>query len=325
MIIVKTPLRISLGGGGTDLPSYYSKHGSMFLSAGINKYIYTTFHKSEFNPNIRLRYSQMEEVKNVNDIRHEIFRETLKFHNITNSVEITSHAEIPSGTGLGSSGTFGVGLSHALWTFKEVEPTEKDLAEEATKIQIDILKLPVGKQDQYASAFGGLLCYNIDKDGEVKTSSLSIDYQLLREKLVLFFTGYSRDSNQILEIQKVKTDINDLAMTQNLYRIQKLGYESKIALENNDFDKFGELMNEHWMFKKQRAIEMSNPLIDNYYDRALKNGAIGGKLIGAGGGGFLMFITNDREKLVKTLKLKELEFDWDFLGSTVIYNDKNIS
>ena len=301
MIIVRTPLRISIAGGGTDLPAWYSKHGSMFISAAINKYIYITYHCSKFDSRIRLRYSKMEEVDTVDEIQHDIIKETLRLCHVKDSVELTSHAEIPSGTGLGSSGSFGVGIFHAI--SKKNDPSL--LALRATDIQMDTLGHPIGVQDQYVAAYGGVNRYDVTSAGEVAVQPIEPP-----QGLQLFFTGLKRDANEVLR-----------ASTQDgLEQIQELAWDTKVALENKDYRRYGEIMNEHWNHKKKRG-GMTNPQIDEWYDLALKNGAVGGKIVGAGGGGFLLFYTEDKERLVKAMPLQHLPFKFDYEGSKVLLND----
>lgn len=297
MIIVRTPLRLSIVGGGTDLPSWYKEHGSLFVSATISKYIYTTVHRSEFNKNIRVRYSKMEEVENVNDIQNEIVRETLKYCGIDDSIEITSHAEVPSGTGLGSSGAFGVSLVHAL----KPEFNSIDLSIVATDIQMNILKYPIGIQDQVATAFGGLNVFKLGKYGETRVEPI-ID--TISDNLCLFYTGIKRDTNEVLKASSDK----------GLDKIQELAFEFLRGAS------YGEILKEHWEFKKQRG-GMTNPQIDEWYTLALKNGMIGGKIVGAGGGGFLLAYTEDREKLIKAMPLQHVDFKFEYEGSKIILND----
>lgn len=300
MKIVRTPLRLSIVGGGTDLPSWYQEHGSTFVSATINKYIYTTLHRSEFNKNIRLRYSKMEEVSNVDDIQNEIMRETLRYAGITDSVEITSHAEIPSGTGLGSSGAFGVSLLHALFP----NSSQGYLAAKSSLIQIINLKYPIGFQDQFATAYGGLREYRILKsNGDIENEELKDKYGL-QDKLCLFYTGIKRDTNEVL-----KTSSNE-----GLDKIQELAFDFLNGAN------YGEILKEHWEFKKKRG-GMTNPQIDEWYTLALKNGMIGGKIVGAGGGGFLLAYTDDKEKLIKAMPLQHVDFKFEYEGSKVILND----
>ncbi len=314
MVIVRTPLRLPICGGGTDLPSFYENFGSVFVSAAINRYIYITSHRSEFDSRIRCRYSVMEEVDNVEDIKNEILRETLKRHGIGDRIEITSHAEIPSGMGLGSSGSFGVGVCQAI---KE-GGGKKELAEEATDIQLK-LGFPIGKQDQYVAAFGGVNVYTISKKGETEVRDLNTDFNALKQRLVLFCTGIRRDANEVLITQKEKG--NDPSMVVALKETQAIGIEQLDALEDYNFDMYGKLLNAHWEIKQKRSPIMTNKEIDGWYKLGLKNGAIGGKLVGAGGGGFLMFYTSDPEKLIKAMPLKHMDFDWDFQGSKILIND----
>lgn len=299
MIIVRTPLRISIAGGGTDLPSWFNKHGSMFISAAINKYIYITYHRSDFDKRIRLRYSRMEEVDSIDEIQHDIIKETFGAYGIKDSVELTSHAEIPSGTGLGSSGSFGVGILHAIFG-KYADPAQ--LALRATDIQMVNLKHPIGIQDQYVAAYGGVNVYELKQDGSIKVSPIEPP-----QGLELFFTGFKRDANEVLRASS----------QDGLFRIQELAWETKKALEEKDYRKYGEILNEHWQHKKMRG-GMTNPQIDEWYELGLKNGAVGGKLVGAGGGGFLLFYTEDKEKLINALPLQHIPFGYDIEGSKVI-------
>ena len=299
MIITKTPLRLSIAGGGTDLPSWYQKHGSMFISGAIDKYIYITYHRSQFDQRIRLRYSKMEEVDKTEDIKHDIIRETFKQYGVKDHVELTSHAEIPSGTGLGSSGSFGVGILHAIYG-RQADPGQ--LALQSSAIQIDKLGHPIGLQDQYVAAYGGVNMYLIDRIGNVKVTPIDPP-----QGLELFYTGIKRDANEVL-----KASSQD-----GLFRIQELAFETKKALEEKDYRRYGEILNDHWQHKKMRG-GMTNPQIDEWYDLALANGAIGGKLVGAGGGGFLLFYTEERERLIKALPLQHIPFKWEMEGSNVI-------
>src|SRR3990167_7684264 len=285
MIIVRTPLRISIAWGGTDLPVWSREHGSMFISAAINKYIYITLQRSAYNPKINLRYSELEEVDTVDEIKHDIIRETLKYVGEKGPVQITSHADIPSGAGLGSSGAFGVAVLHALKTQIPI-----DLAMQASVIQIDRLGYPIGYQDQLVAAFGGINEYRISGQDECTVFPFKIDYKGFLEKLVLFHTGIKHDANEVLK----KSSIDGLQDVQNL------AWKMKGVLETGDFDAYGEMLDAHWEQKKRRG-GMSHQLIDEWYQLGLKNGALGGKLIGAGGGGFLLFYTNDRDKLIANM------------------------
>ena len=314
MIIVRAPLRITLAGGGTDIKEYYSKYGSLFITATISKYIYITYFNTPFTKKIRMKYAITEEVDSINEIKNEIIRETFRLHEITNNVEVASHADIPSGTGLGSSGTFGVGLLHALYANSHSLVTKQQIAEEATYIQKDIIGFPIGKNDQYSSTFGGTNIYCINKEGDVTVTPLNITE--LKKYLVLFFTGYSRNANKILFVQKDKV--------KELQTMHQLSYAIKNSLEEKNYSEFGKLMNQHWEYKKSIAPEMTNPQIDSWYNKALNYGAIGGKLIGAGGGGFLLFYTHDPDELIKKMTeegLQHLPFQFEPEGSKVLINE----
>jgi D-glycero-alpha-D-manno-heptose-7-phosphate kinase len=312
MIITRSPLRISLGGGGTDLPSYYRQHEGFLIAAAIDKYVYITLHDT-FQKEIIIKYSNTEHVQHPDEIRHPIIREALKLLNIrSENFELASLADIPAGTGLGSSSSFTCALLKALHTYNKSFVKPDDLAEEACHIEIDVLKEPIGKQDQYISAFGGINCFTFCKNDQVKTKELNISKDTLynlEDHLLLFFTGYSRFSSVVLNEQDEKSKKNDL------------GYKSKAALERGELDEFAHLMNLHWEHKKQRSNAMSNDRINTWYDIAMKNGAFGGKLIGAGGGGFLMFYAEDTKKLRKAMAhegLQEVRFRFDFDGSKVV-------
>jgi D-glycero-alpha-D-manno-heptose-7-phosphate kinase len=324
MIIVRSPLRVTLGGGGTDLPSYYEKFGGFLIAAAVDRYVYITIHETFVNYLI-LKYSKMEKVKKVEHIKHPIMREALKMLDIDCAyLEISSMADIPAGTGLGSSGSFTTALLKALHTYKRSLIQPPDLAEQACHIEIDRLGEPIGKQDQYIAAYGGITCLEFDRNGVVKAYPLKIDKEILydlEDNLLLFFTGYSRSASAILEDQHQKSKMNDETMISNLHFIKKLGMQSKKALENGDLVKFGELMNVHWEYKRKRSGQISNPDIDGWYNLAIKNGAVGGKLIGAGGGGFLMFYAKDKVRLrhaMLSAGLEEVRFRFDFEGTRVI-------
>lgn len=324
MLITRSPLRISLGGGGTDLPSYYEEHSGFLVAAAIDKYVYITLHH-RFVPQVLLKYSQLEEVERVEDIRHPLIREALRMvGGDWTGLEVTSMADIPAGTGLGTSGSFTTALLKALYALRKdlVHPSE--LAERACRIEIDILKEPVGKQDQYIAAFGGLTCFRFLPNHQVEAWPLKISPETLYEledHLLLFFTGYTRSAGQILRDQDVKSRQNDREMIANLHFIKQIGRETKEALEAGDLKRFGELMNIHWEHKRQRSSQMSNARINQWYDLAMRHGAIGGKLIGAGGGGFLMFYAPDRARLTRAMHeegLQEVRFRFDFEGTKVV-------
>jgi D-glycero-alpha-D-manno-heptose-7-phosphate kinase len=324
MIITRSPLRISLGGGGTDLPSYYRQHEGFLISAAIDKYVYIIMHDA-FEKKIIIKYSKTEFVHRIEEIQHPIIRESLKLLNITSpNFELASMADIPAGTGLGSSSSFTCALLKALHTYNKTFIKPDDLAEEACHIEIDVLGEPIGKQDQYISAFGGINCFTFCKNNHVKTKELNISKETLynlEDHLLLFFTGFSRSASTVLKEQDEKSKNNDSEMIDNLHFVKELGYKSKLAFESGDLDEFAALMKIHWEHKKQRSRAMSNEKINTWYDIAMKNGALGGKLIGAGGGGFLMFYAEDTKTLRKAMAregLQEVRFRFDFDGSKVV-------
>ena len=324
MIITRSPLRISLGGGGTDLPSYYRSHGGFLIAAAIDRYVYITLHQT-FQPGLILKYSKLEQVSRVEDVQHPIVREALAVAGIEQPfLEITSMADIPAGTGLGSSGSFTTALLKALHAYKKNIVHPQALAEQACQIEIDRLGEPIGKQDQYIAAYGGITCFEFFADDHVEAYPLKITPETLynlEDNLLLFFTGYSRSASSILADQDKKSRQSDREMTENLHFVKDLGYQSKAALERGDLPQFGELMNVHWQHKKRRSGNMSNGEIDRWYQLALQNGAVGGKLIGAGGGGFLMFYAADKTKLRHAMRekgLQEVRFRFDFEGSKVV-------
>ncbi len=325
MIIARSPLRISLGGGGTDLPSYYLEHEGFLIAAAIDKYVYVTINRP-FNEGIYLKYSEIEHVKTVDEVSHNIIREALKFENLnTPQMEISSIADLPSGTGLGSSGSFTTALLKALYAYRHRHINPEELAELACAIEIDRLKEPIGKQDQYIASVGGITCFAFHKDNSVTFAPLKISretFHKLEDNLLLFFTGFSRSASEILKDQHIKSQKNDVDMLNNLHFVKEIGYLSKDALESGNTDKFGELMHQHWEHKKKRSGGMSNQDIDAWYETALKNGAIGGKVVGAGGGGFLMFMAHDAAKLRSAMTkagLQEVRFKFDFEGAKVIH------
>ena len=325
MIIARSPLRISLGGGGTDLPSYYREHEGFLIAAAIDKYVYVTINRP-FNEGIYLKYSEIEHVQTVDKVSHNIIREALKLEHLNSpQIEISSIADLPSGTGLGSSGSFTTALLKALYAYRHRHINPEELAELACSIEIDRLHEPIGKQDQYIASVGGVTCFAFHKDNSVTFAPLKISRETLHaleDKLLLFFTGFSRSASDILKDQHVKSQKNDKDMLNNLHYVKEIGYLSKDALESGYTEKFGELMHQHWEHKKKRSGGMSNQNIDAWYETALKNGAIGGKVVGAGGGGFLMFMAHDVAKLrnaMTTLGLQEVRFRFDFEGSKVIH------
>jgi D-glycero-alpha-D-manno-heptose-7-phosphate kinase len=324
MIITRAPLRISLGGGGTDLPSYYREHGGFLIAAAIDRYVYITLHQT-FVDECIIKYSQMERVMTVDEIAHPIIREALRLTNTScGSLEIASMSDIPAGTGLGSSGSFTVSLLHALNTMNRRIVPKSELAEQACHIEIERLKEPTGKQDQYIAAFGGLTSFTFERDGIVRPQPVLIDAEQLvnlEENLMLFFTGYTRSASTLLREQDERTKNLDRAMLDALHEVKALGLESLEALQRGDMHRFAELMHVHWEKKKKRSDGMSNGKIDHWYEIARKNGAVGGKLIGAGGGGFLMFYSEDKTRLRHAMRdagLEEVRFRFDQLGATVV-------
>jgi D-glycero-alpha-D-manno-heptose-7-phosphate kinase len=324
MIIARSPLRITLGGGGTDLASYYEDHEGFLIAAAIDKYVYVTVMRP-FTEGIYLKYSQLEHVEKIAEVKHPIIREALELMEFrTPQVEITTLADIPAGTGLGSSGSFTTALIKALYTHRKRHIHQEELAELACHIEIDRLGEPIGKQDQYIAAVGGLTCLTFHRDGSVTAAPLRIRMETmfdLEDNLLLFFKGFSRSASGILKDQKVKSQENNAEMLANLHYVKELGLRSKAALESGDTNLFGELMHEHWEHKKRRSGGMSNPKIDEWYKLAMNNGAIGGKLVGAGGGGFLMFMAKDRNRLRQAMSsagLEEVRFKFDFEGTKVM-------
>ena len=324
MILARSPLRISLGGGGTDLPSYYREHGGFVIAAAIDKYVYITLHET-FQPQFIVKYSKLEVANTAQDIRHPIIREALKLVGVESPhLEVTSMSDIPAGTGLGSSGSFTTALLRALHTLHHQFVDQEQLAEEACHIELDILKEPVGKQDQYIASVGGITCFEFEPDDNIKVRPLRIcpqTYCDLEDNLILFFTGYTRAASAILNDQDSRSKQKDSDMIANLNCIKEIGLESKTALESRDLRRFAELMNVHWEHKKKRSNGMTNPCIDEYYEVARKNGALGGKLIGAGGGGFLMLYAENKTQLrhaMSRLGLREVRFRFDFVGTTII-------
>lgn len=324
MIIARSPLRITLGGGGTDLPSYYRDHEGFLVSAAIDKYVYVNVMRP-FTEGIYLKYSQLEHVEQIADVKHPIIREALQMLGFkTPQVEITTLADIPAGTGLGSSGSFTTALLKALYTHRKRHLHQEELAELACHIEIDRLGEPIGKQDQYIAAVGGVTCFTFHKDDKVTAVPLGISMDTmfnLEDNLLLFFTGFSRSASGILKDQKVKSQQNNADMLNNLHYVKDLGYRSRDALVDGKTELFGELMHEHWEHKKRRSGGMSNPKIDEWYELGMKNGAVGGKLVGAGGGGFLMFMAHDRNKLRHAMVhagLEEVRFKFDFEGTKVV-------
>jgi D-glycero-alpha-D-manno-heptose-7-phosphate kinase len=323
--MTRTPLRISLGGGGTDLPSYAREFGGFVLSAAITKYVYITANRS-FLPGYFLKYSETEHAETRDAIRHPLLREALAMQDVPEPLEVVSVADVPAGTGLGSSGTFLVGLMHALHAYKREPVCAEKLAREAIEVEMTRLGEPVGMQDQYIAAYGGLLCQDYGSDGVVSVTPLAIsDAQVreLRDSLMLFFVGRTRNASELLSDQKTRSLAGDAAMLKALHFTKDLGREIRSVLESARISEFGPLMDAHWQRKRARSAGMSNTRIDAMYELAMsEGGATGGKLVGAGGSGFLLFQTSDRRRLRETMTIRaglsEMDFSFDFDGSVVL-------
>jgi D-glycero-alpha-D-manno-heptose-7-phosphate kinase len=325
MIITRSPLRVTLGGGGTDLPSYYRQHGGHVISAAIDKYVYVTAMRP-FVPGIFLKYSQLEHVEAVGDVHHPIIREALRMIGLrTPQIELTTLADIPAGTGLGSSGAFTTALLKALYAHRRRLLHPHELAALACEIEIDRLQEPVGKQDQYIAAYGGLTCFTFHSDDRVEARPLPVPMETLfnlEDDLLLFFTGFSRSAGQILADQNTRTLDSDHDMLTNLHYVKELAHRSQQLLERARLPDFGALLHEHWEHKRRRSGGMSNPQIDEWYELGLRNGALGGKLVGAGGGGFLMFYAEEHRRLRAAMSragLEEVRFRFDFEGTKVLF------
>ncbi len=327
MILSRAPTRITLGGGGTDLPSYYSKHGGFLIAAGIDKYC-SILANRRFYPSIRLSYSETEIRDRIEDIEHRIFRAALEFVGMENGFELHSTADVPAGCGLGTSSSFTVALLNALHTYRRDYITQRQLAEEACHIEIDILGEPIGRQDQYMAAFGGLTCLTFDRTGEILVEPLRISGEgmdQLESNLLLFFTGQERSASEILAEQVAKSTQDDADMMDNLHTIKDIGLETRKYLENGHPEMLGELLHVHWETKKKRSTKMSDPLVDECYEVARKKGAVGGKIVGAGGGGFLMLYCENSHKprLIEAMRgmgLRWERFRFDFAGAKILVN-----
>ncbi|MFZ1074410.1 MAG: galactokinase [Verrucomicrobiia bacterium] len=324
MIIARSPLRVTLGGGGTDLPSFYEKFGGFLIAAAIDRYVYIALHES-FTPDLTVKYSRLERVSKAGQLEHPIFREAFAMLGMDGcGLELASMADIPAGTGLGSSGSFTTALLKALHTHKKSLVHPADLAAQACEIELDRLKEPIGKQDQYIAAYGGVTCFKFLENGKVEAWPLKLSRETrdnLEDNLLLFFTGYSRSASAILKEQDQKSKRDDQSMIENLHFVKDLGLQSQRALEDGNLHEFARLMDVHWQRKKQRSGGMSNPKINEWYDLAMASGALGGKLIGAGGGGFLMFYADDKARLRHAMRqagLQEIRFRFDFEGTKLV-------
>lgn len=327
MIITRSPLRISLGGGGTDLPSYYEEHGGFLIAAAIDKFVYITLHKT-FVDDLIVKYSRLERVEHAGLLEHPIVREAFALLQMDGrSLEITSMADIPAGSGLGSSGSFTTALLKALHTYKKNIVRPAEIAAQACQIELEKLHEPIGKQDQYIAAVGGVTSFHFLPGGKVEVIPVELAEETLfnlQDNLLLFFTGYTRSASKILQEQNDKTKSVDKAMVENLHFVKELGVQSKEALEAGNLREFAKLMDVHWQRKKERSGGMSNAQINEWYDFAMANGALGGKLIGAGGGGFLMFYSEQTTRLRRAMRekgLREVRFRFDFEGTKIVAQD----
>ena len=330
MIIVRAPFRIPLGGGGTDIPSYYEKYEGSLITATINKNMFVNINEPALINKIKIGYTKIEvvELEEIDKIQHEIVRETLKYLNIKRPIEIHSMADMSAGTGMGSSSAYTVALLKGLNTMIKRYTSLQETAEDACKIEIELCKKPIGKQDQYAITFGGINQLNIDKSGNVTVIPINIKQETIYEienRLMMFYTNIERDTNQIINEQSNKIKSNENLATESMHNIKKIGYKIKDSLLNDDIDSFGELLHEHWIEKKKITTQMSNSNIDKWYEIGMNNGAIGGKIMGAGGGGFLLLCTKNgnRKNLRKIMEeqgLKYMDFRFDFEGVKVLAN-----
>lgn len=327
MIITRTPFRITLGGGGTDLVSYYSKYGGFICAAGINKYMFININRPIVDDLVRVKYTKSEQVSHRDKLQHDIAREAMRMAGIENSLEIVSMADVPAGTGLGSSSCYAVGLLNALHTLKRDHISLKSLAEEACRLEIDILNKPIGKQDQYMAAFGGLTVLEIDKQGTVCVRNANVSqanvYDLNRN-LLMFYTNTSRSANEILSEQSKGVKEEEKKVVESMHYIKEIGYKILEALESGNLTDVGLLFDKHWQHKKKISEKMSNPRFDEIYAIAKENGALGGKISGAGGGGFFVFYVEEHHtkfrEAMKGLGLREMRYRFDLEGTKVLVN-----
>ena len=328
MILSRAPFRISIGGGGTDLPSYYSRFGGFVLGAAITQYVYVYVNRSSIDDHIRVKYSRAEEVQSVAEIKHDLIRPVLEMLGLGTGLEIVSMADLPAGTGLGSSSTYLVATLCALLAHKREHVGTQALAEMACNVEMNLAQHPVGKQDHYMAAFGGFTCMDIDTEGQVKVTQLNLPLSTLdefRNSVLLFYTGVTRSSHGILQAQNADTKQDNSEVINSLHKTKEIGYRVKDAIERGDLEMFGRLLDEHWQNKKLRSNAVSNPDLDEYYRIARESGAIGGKIMGAGGGGFFMLYcpNGSKPRLRANLNqagLRELSYDFDLEGAKVLVN-----
>jgi len=329
MIVSRTPFRITLGGGGTDLPSYYENHGGFIFSFCLSKYMYVCLNRPSVDDLIRLKYSISESVESVEELQHDIAKACLKRVGINSKIEIASLSDIPAGSGLGSSSTYTVGLLNALYSIQGHYKSLEFLADEACTIEMDILKKPMGKQDQYLAALGGFVRLDIDKQGVVVPTRIKLEKSIMNElnrNLLIFYTGQQRKNDKILNEQDQSTKNNNEEVLNSLHYIKESGYKILDIVQSGNLDELGLMFKDHWEMKKKLSLGVTNDRIDSIYDTALENGAIGGKVSGAGGGGFFTFYcNNDHSKLRTAMKekgLQELEYSFDLDGSKIISNHR---
>jgi len=327
MIVSRAPVRFSLGGGGTDLPSYANEHGGFLVAAAIERYVFVAANR-RFYDTIRLAYSKTETVESVEQIEHRIFRETLRYSGVKSGIELVTVADVPSNSGLGSSGAFTVALLNALHAYNRNFVSTEQLAREACEIEIDILKEPIGKQDQYIAAYGGITAFTFNKDGTVLPERVDVSPDVVDElesNLSIFYSGIERSASAVLAAQGKHIKENKDDAVKRMHRIKELGYETRDLLLKGDIDRYGEMLHEHWNNKRKLAANMTDPVIDEHYEEARKAGAIGGKLMGAGGGGFFMFYTRPADKrrlwdVMTKRGLKPLRFRFDHDGARIVAN-----
>jgi D-glycero-alpha-D-manno-heptose-7-phosphate kinase len=327
MIITRTPFRVTLGGGGTDLPSFYQEHGGFILAVAIDKYMFLNVNTPIVDDKIRVRYTSSEMVDHVDEVQHTLAREALRHFGVTSGIEIVSIADIPAGTGVGSSSSYLVGLLNAMHALLQDQATPQKLAEEACHIELEVLKKPIGKQDQYMAAFGGLTALDIKPNGRVTVTRMDLDVDLvesLEHNILMFYTNEMRDATTILKKQDQATRNRDRTVVNSLREIKDIGLEISSAISKGELRRFGQLLDTHWRVKKQLSQGISNPQIDAWYELAKENGAIGGKISGAGGGGFLMlYCEENKNRLREAMRcagLRELKFRFDFEGSKVVFD-----
>jgi len=327
MIITRTPFRVTLGGGGTDLPSYYSRYGGFVFAAALNKYMFISVNRPVVDDLVRVKYTRSEIVSHRDDLQHEIAREALRLAGIERGLEITSMADVPAGTGLGSSSCYAVGLLHALHTMKRRPVSFQELAEEACRLEIEILEKPIGKQDQYMASFGGLTALEIARDGAVVVSRVKVSDSILddlQRNLLVFYTGTERSSLDILAEQTRSVATAETQVTKSLHTIKEMGYRILEMIKQGNLTDFGLALDQHWQTKKKLSPRVTNSHFDQLYRLAKENGALGGKISGAGGGGFFVFYIESRHnqlrEAMRAAGLREMRYQFDFEGTKVLVN-----